>query len=161
LQAAPPAEPDAPTGGRPKLKLAPRTLPVETPPAPEPAEPTPVEAPKPRAPKANPFGTARPREEILKEQGKDPVKEDLKLEAKAVIRDDTPEEKAILDEIAALKSKAEAGEDVAAELAAKEESYEKLRLEVNDKLRYARAAKKAEEAKASEAEVSNVKEASA
>lgn len=149
---AAPGPAQAEAGGRPKLKLAPRTLPVETPKPAAEGAPKEAEEEKPRAPKANPFGTARPREEILKEQGKDPVKEMLKLEAKAIIRDDTPEEKAMIAEIAELKAKAEAGEDVASALEAKEEAYEKLRLEVNDKLRFARSAKKAEAEKQAAAE---------
>jgi hypothetical protein len=32
------------------------------------------------------FGAARPREEVLREQGRDPAKEDVKLEREAVDR---------------------------------------------------------------------------
>jgi Plant specific eukaryotic initiation factor 4B len=46
-------------GGRPRLQLAPRTKPVSPDPTPELA---------PAATKSNPFGAARPREDVLKEQ---------------------------------------------------------------------------------------------
>lgn len=79
-------------GERPRLNLAPRTkplplpevVPVAAPAAPEPkAEPTPAPAP---VKKSNPFGAARPREEVLKEQGRDWKKEELELEHKSVDR---------------------------------------------------------------------------
>eukprot|EP00884_Botryococcus_braunii_P021124 jgi/Botrbrau1/7696/Bobra.0159s0134.2 len=62
-----------PASGRPRLNLAPRTLPLpesavkdthSTSPPPEPSKAAPV-VPKP---KVNPFGAARPREEVLKEK---------------------------------------------------------------------------------------------
>lgn len=56
-------------GQRPRLNLAPRTAPVEG-----------AEAADAKPKSNNPFGAARPREEVLREQGKDPVKETLKLE---------------------------------------------------------------------------------
>jgi len=78
-------------GGRPRLKLAPRTKPLpvmET--APEPKvpekEPEPEPAPLPSGPpkpRANPFGAARPREEVLKEKGVDPVAADKEPERQA------------------------------------------------------------------------------
>ena len=46
---------------------------------PEPA-PLPAGPPKPRS---NPFGAARPREEVLKEQGRDWKQEETALERKA------------------------------------------------------------------------------
>ena len=72
--------------GRPRLKLAPRTKPLpvlevapeskapERPPEPEP-EPLPLPSGPPK-PRTNPFGAARPREEVLKEKGVDPVAAD-------------------------------------------------------------------------------------
>jgi hypothetical protein len=82
----------APTS-RPRLNLQPRTKPppvLDIPPEaklpekaeaePEP-EPAPLPAGPPR-PKANPFGAARPREEVLKEKGRDWIKEDIALERK-------------------------------------------------------------------------------
>ncbi len=83
---------DAPSaGGRPRLKLAPRTKPLpvlEIPPEaklPEKKEPEPEPLPVvtgPPKPKANPFGAARPREEVLKEQGRDWKKEEAALGTK-------------------------------------------------------------------------------
>lgn len=49
----------------------------------KPAEDAPVAAPKP---KSNPFGTARPREEVLKEQGRDWKREERALEHSRVKR---------------------------------------------------------------------------
>ncbi|KAK8658472.1 hypothetical protein V6N13_036678 [Hibiscus sabdariffa] len=60
-------------GVRPKLVLQPRTVPVTEEVKKE------VTAPKPKG--ANPFGSARPREEVLKEKGKDWKEIDEKLEA--------------------------------------------------------------------------------
>lgn len=99
---------------RPRLNLAPRTKPVEavkpatlvdgaTPPS-STTSPTAAAAAGaangtgpsssdgaaaaagPPKPKVNPFGAARPREEVLKEKGIDYVKEELKLEHGEVIR---------------------------------------------------------------------------
>jgi hypothetical protein len=79
---------------RPRLKLAPRTVPVDSPPRPASAEevngskegaPAEVEhqssspAQRPKA-RFNPFGSARPREEILAEKGQDYRKIDADLE---------------------------------------------------------------------------------
>ncbi|GMI73374.1 hypothetical protein like AT4G38710 [Hibiscus trionum] len=61
------------SGVRPKLVLQPRTVPVTEEGKKE------VTAPKPKG--ANPFGEARPREEVLKEKGKDWKEIDEKLEA--------------------------------------------------------------------------------
>jgi hypothetical protein len=87
---------------RPKLKLAPRTKPLpeqqqqqangtaaSSPRAGSEADSTgsgqqQQQAPKPR--KSNPFGAARPREEVLKEKGIDYQKEELKLEHGEVLR---------------------------------------------------------------------------
>ena len=54
------------------LEVAPEPQAPERPPEPEPL-PLPSGPPKPRA---NPFGAARPREEVLKEKGVDPVAAD-------------------------------------------------------------------------------------
>ncbi|KAL0798704.1 hypothetical protein Bca101_053879 [Brassica carinata] len=80
--------PPAPSGGggssRPRLVLQPRTLPVaavevkpERPVTPIVEKPVIVERPK----GANPFGNARPREEVLAEKGQDWKEIDEKLEA--------------------------------------------------------------------------------
>ena len=92
------------SGSRPRLQLAPRTKPVEPlvvlatekPPAAAAAKAPssdagtgdseasePAAAPKPRS---NPFGAARPREEVLKEQGRDWRKEEQELAHKGVQR---------------------------------------------------------------------------
>lgn len=69
---------DAPAGGddapreRPRLNLAPRSA----------AAPAAAAG----ASKASVFGAARPREEVLREQGRDAVKEDLKFEHEGVDR---------------------------------------------------------------------------
>ena len=78
---------------RPRLKLAPRSVPVDSPPRPalastvvngekdggeaEEQQPSPAQKPKARF---NPFGGARPREEILAEKGQDYRKIDAELE---------------------------------------------------------------------------------
>lgn len=91
--------PEAPTGGggRPRLKLAPRTKPLpvlDIPPEaklPEKKEPEAELLPVPTGPpkpKSNPFGAARPREEVLKEQGRDWKKEEVALGTK-----DTPSDR--------------------------------------------------------------------
>ncbi|KAL8543209.1 hypothetical protein ACS0TY_003929 [Phlomoides rotata] len=61
-------------GGRPRLNLQPRTLPVG-----EGQKPEISDAVKPKA--SNPFGAARPREEVLKEKGQDWKEIEEKLEA--------------------------------------------------------------------------------
>lgn len=61
-------------GGRPKLNLQPRTLPVVEGPKSEVASPV-----KPKG--SNPFGAARPREEVLKEKGQDWKEMEEKLES--------------------------------------------------------------------------------
>lgn len=93
--AAPPSS-SGPEGTRerPRLNLAPRTKPVETsaPASPSQANGTgegekdKEQQQQAKAPKSNPFGAARPREEVLKEKGIDYVKEELKLEHGEVIR---------------------------------------------------------------------------
>uniref|UniRef100_A0A7N0U508 Uncharacterized protein n=1 Tax=Kalanchoe fedtschenkoi TaxID=63787 RepID=A0A7N0U508_KALFE len=74
------------TGGRPKLNLQPRSLPLERPQSPNVAVVKPqspdVQSPvvvKPRS--FNPFGEARPREEVLAEKGQDWKRIDEKLES--------------------------------------------------------------------------------
>lgn len=67
---------DAAPRERPRLNLAPRS-----------AAPAGGAAPGAHgASKASVFGAARPREEVLREQGRDAVKEDLKYEHEAVDR---------------------------------------------------------------------------
>ncbi|OMO74463.1 Plant specific eukaryotic initiation factor 4B [Corchorus capsularis] len=66
--------PAASGGVRPRLVLQPRTLPVTT-------EDVKKEAALAKPKGANPFGEARPREEVLKEKGKDWKEIDEKLEA--------------------------------------------------------------------------------
>ena len=86
----------APTERR-RLNLTARTAaPKELPPvaAPKKAEEAVSAAPKEQAdaaalppkPKSNPFGTARPREEVLKEQGRDWKREERALEHSRVKR---------------------------------------------------------------------------
>ncbi|KAG5624821.1 hypothetical protein H5410_010039 [Solanum commersonii] len=65
-------------GGRPKLNLQPRTLPLSEGQQ-NGNEPAPVPVAKPKG--ANPFGAARPREEVLKEKGQDWKEIDQKLES--------------------------------------------------------------------------------
>jgi hypothetical protein len=86
---------------RPKLKLAPRTKPLPEQQQPQQQANGAAASPKgsdagssgsgpqqqqekPR--KSNPFGAARPREEVLKEKGIDYQKEELKLEHGEVLR---------------------------------------------------------------------------
>ncbi|KAJ8572180.1 hypothetical protein K7X08_008691 [Anisodus acutangulus] len=63
-------------GGRPKLNLAPRTLPLSEE---KQNGNEPVAVAKPKG--ANPFGAARPREEVLKEKGQDWKEINQKLES--------------------------------------------------------------------------------
>ncbi|KAF5833755.1 hypothetical protein DUNSADRAFT_9822 [Dunaliella salina] len=143
---------------RPRLKLAPRTAPIEE----KPQGPGTAAQPQPKKEKSNPFGAAKPREEVLKEKGveADPLKEVLKLEQGEVIRDETPEEKELQKEIQQLRTELEsfkvAGEEesdgaVAAqkELDSKETALLRLKVELDDKQRYAR--KKESEAAAAAA----------
>ncbi|XP_021846771.1 eukaryotic translation initiation factor 4B3 [Spinacia oleracea] len=76
--------------GRPRLNLQPRTLPVEnndnggqsvTPTEVKVASPVLIFTPTEKVKGANPFGEARPREEVLAEKGKDWKEIDEKLEA--------------------------------------------------------------------------------
>lgn len=83
---------------RPRLKLAPRTKPLETPlpaangvgpgsPAAAVSSPTGSgEQQAPAKPRSNPFGAAKPREEVLKEKGIDYRKQEMKLDHGEVIR---------------------------------------------------------------------------
>ncbi|XP_071723039.1 eukaryotic translation initiation factor 4B3-like [Rutidosis leptorrhynchoides] len=72
-------------GGRPKLVLQPRTVPIEA------KEAVPKVSPKVTN---NPFGAARPREEVLKEKGVDLNEIEKKFEsAKVSKEDDKPEVK--------------------------------------------------------------------
>jgi hypothetical protein len=61
---------------RPRLNLQPRTLPVS-----EGKQESPVTPSKPASRGSNPFGQARPREDVLAEKGQDPRKIDEQLEA--------------------------------------------------------------------------------
>lgn len=67
--------PEEPARERPRLNLAPRS-----------AAPAAGAGAAAGASKASVFGAARPREEVLREQGRDAVKEDLRLEHEAVDR---------------------------------------------------------------------------
>mmetsp|Transcript_6077 Transcript_6077/g.15072 ORF Transcript_6077/g.15072 Transcript_6077/m.15072 type:complete len:557 (-) Transcript_6077:911-2581(-) len=143
-RAPPPAEEQPAAAGngaeRPRLKLAPRTAPAG-----DKAEGG------DNKPKSNPFGAARPREEVLKEQGKDPVKEALKLEHGEVKREPTPAELELQAEVEALGEKLkalkaedasdedkEAAEAVAKELDEKEVALLKLQAQLDDEVRYKR-----------------------
>ncbi|GAB4820599.1 hypothetical protein N2152v2_007645 [Parachlorella kessleri] len=142
--AGPPPAAAAP-GERPRLSLAPRSAPVERAEGGESA---------PAAPKSNPFGAARPREEVLREQGRDYRKEELQLEHKAaeVLREESEEERELQKQIEDLRTKVEAGEadapldpsegaegkTVSQALEECEVQLSKLQLELDDKVRYAR-----------------------
>ncbi|KAI9182152.1 hypothetical protein LWI28_022603 [Acer negundo] len=82
---------------RPRLVLQPRTVPVSVPtpvtapvsvPTPLSGDASDIPVAKPKA--SNPFGAARPREEVLAEKGKDWKEIDERLEA-AKIKEDRPE----------------------------------------------------------------------
>ncbi|GIL55113.1 hypothetical protein Vafri_10726 [Volvox africanus] len=137
------AAPEGPSE-RPRLKLAPRSVPVGE-----------QAAADERRASANPFGAARPREEVLKEKGVDPIKEALKLEHGEVIRDETPAEKALQAEVQDLVKQLEdlkaneADNDEAVpgaatiteleqQLDAKERALLKLQAEEDDRVRFAR-----------------------
>ncbi|XP_068666090.1 eukaryotic translation initiation factor 4B1-like [Aristolochia californica] len=105
-------------------------------------------APKPR-PKINPFGDAKPREVLLKEQGKDWRKMDFELEHRRVDRPETEEEKMLKEEINHLKrglakeSQANANGESAdksgslhEELLHRERDLELLTRELDDKIRF-------------------------
>lgn len=100
----PPAEPasssDRAPAERPRLKLAPRTLPLpeqqqqqqqangaaSSPRGSEAGSSGSGHQQEQKVRKSNPFGAARPREEVLKEKGIDYQKEELKLEHGEVLR---------------------------------------------------------------------------
>ncbi|KAG7544466.1 Plant specific eukaryotic initiation factor 4B [Arabidopsis suecica] len=71
--------PSPTVGSRPRLVLQPRTLPVAVVEVVKPESPVLVIVDKPKG--ANPFGNARPREEVLAEKGQDWKEIDEKLEA--------------------------------------------------------------------------------
>ncbi|KAK9828007.1 hypothetical protein WJX81_008304 [Elliptochloris bilobata] len=114
----------APPGGRPRLNLAKRTLPppevkvderaAALPPrstaSSESAEAGPPAGAElgPPKPRANPFGAARPREEVLKEQGRDATREEL--QRRALDRLESNEEQALRESIQALRVRLDAGE---------------------------------------------------
>ncbi|EFJ41517.1 hypothetical protein VOLCADRAFT_121634 [Volvox carteri f. nagariensis] len=157
------AAPEAPAE-RPRLKLAPRSVPV--------GEQAPAASSsggaEERKASSNPFGAARPREEVLKEKGVDPIKEVLKLEHGEVIRDETPAEKALKAEVDALavqladlKAKLAAEKDADGdeaeapsgptipelehELDKKECALLKLQAEEDDRVRFARGGRSGHE----------------
>ncbi|KAI7843795.1 hypothetical protein COHA_002693 [Chlorella ohadii] len=144
--------PEEPARERPRLNLAPRS-----------AAPAAGAGAAAGASKASVFGAARPREEVLREQGRDAVKEDLRLEHEAVDRPETAEEKSLQEEITNLQIRVEAGEadaeydggeegegegeeaeasskTVAQALEELEGRLQKLQLELDSKAKYARAA---------------------
>ena len=92
---------------RPRLNLAPRSKPVEGGPP----------APAAGASRSSVFGAARPREEVLREQGRDPVKEEEAREAHqgpaagpAVDRPESQEEQQLKQQIVDLRVRLTAGE---------------------------------------------------
>ncbi|XXG62512.1 hypothetical protein AAC387_Pa05g0853 [Persea americana] len=103
-------------------------------------------------PKVNPFGAAKPREVVLKEQGKDWRKIDLELEHRGVDRPETEGEKVLKEEINHLNElmkEAEAkmiGESVPVnaeeciglreQIRVKENDLERLIHELDDKVRF-------------------------
>eukprot|EP00775_Hariotina_reticulata_P005461 gene5461-5695_t len=149
---------------RPRLKLAPRTIPLEG------GQQSPaangVSGASPRSDtgsvggqqqqqqqqskKSNPFGAARPREEVLKEKGIDYQKEQLKLEHGEVLREPTPEETEMQAEVEQLQVKLEGlkeltpGEtdtisELQAELDEREKALYKLQAELDDKVRFSKS----------------------
>ncbi|MEW5307692.1 MAG: hypothetical protein WDW36_010070 [Sanguina aurantia] len=127
--AAAPAPSTSQPADRPRLQLAARTKPIENPLPPlapsslsagggsetaaaaAPAPTRPVEAPKPRS---NPFGAARPREEVLKEKGVDVMAEAAAAEKPrkhepaapaAPSRKESEEEKALRAQVEELAAK--------------------------------------------------------
>lgn len=120
--------PPPPTGERPRLQLAPRS--TEAPPAV-------AEGTRP----SSVFGNARPREDTLAAQGKDPRVEDLK-QFHTVDRAQTEEEKRLKDELEAAEAAAKAdGADAEAQAKARDLALKlaKLTLELDDKVRFATA----------------------
>lgn len=89
---------EEPPAERPKLKLAPRTAPIES------------VAGVASSEKPSVFGTARPREEILREQGRDPVSEELQLEKRRAEKVESEEETKLKAQIETLKARRDAGE---------------------------------------------------
>ena len=91
-----PVEHTEPPKERPKLVLKPRTAPLDD-----------VAAPiSDDGKRSSVFGAARPREEVLKEQGRDPVKEDIILEEKVSVKHGEEEKSRLHKELESLKSKA-------------------------------------------------------
>ncbi|GLJ40123.1 hypothetical protein SUGI_0821960 [Cryptomeria japonica] len=106
---------------------------------------------KPR-PKINPFGDAKPREELLAERGKDYLKMDFELEHRRVDRPETEEEIRLKEEINALKAQAtETGSEqhlvngetsegdqraLYEEILSKEKKLELLIRDLDDKVRF-------------------------
>eukprot|EP00891_Asterochloris_glomerata_P000031 jgi/Astpho2/31/fgenesh1_pg.00001_%23_15_t len=102
---------EQPAFERKRLQLKPRSLPapeLPTPPEPKPdelkTERQPQAAPAAPKPRSNPFGQARPREEVLKEKGVSESGSDR------VDREETAEEMRLKERIAAAKKRVEAGE---------------------------------------------------
>eukprot|EP00879_Flechtneria_rotunda_P001240 GHRR01001387.1.p1 GENE.GHRR01001387.1~~GHRR01001387.1.p1 ORF type:complete len:544 (+),score=208.12 GHRR01001387.1:96-1727(+) len=165
-RAQPPAEaPSSSTGPaeRPRLKLQPRTKPLDTPPADNgvarPSTPSSEagsasgQQPQQQSStpkKSNPFGAARPREEVLKEKGIDYQKQQLKLEHGEVLRDKTSEEEEMEKEVEELRVRLEGMreitpgetdtiEDLVVELDEREKALYKLQAELDDKVRYSKS----------------------
>uniref|UniRef100_A0A0D6QW75 Uncharacterized protein n=1 Tax=Araucaria cunninghamii TaxID=56994 RepID=A0A0D6QW75_ARACU len=106
---------------------------------------------KPR-PKINPFGDAKPREEVLAAQGKDYIKIDFELEHRSVDRPETEEEIKLKQEINDLKEhvkhpdtehhvengKASEGDQqiLAEQISLKEKDLERLTRDLDYKVRY-------------------------
>jgi TAG lipase/steryl ester hydrolase/phospholipase A2/LPA acyltransferase len=126
--------------GRPKLVLKPRSADAAAAAAPA--------ADAADAPRASVFGAARPREQVLSEQGRDAVSEDAALErrkATSAARRETSEEAALKKKAAEARARAAAEGEEEAKAAAEAEAAEldaalaKLSLELDDKARFARA----------------------
>ena len=90
-----------------------------------------TDAPVGAAAKSSLFGGARPREEALKEAGRDWQAEDLKRSVGAVKRKEFKEEKELKEKIQAAKDAGEDVKDLELELT-------KLSLELDDKFRFAK-----------------------
>ena len=96
------------------------------------------------------FGGARPREQALKEAGRDYRKEDMALARGSVRRKESDEEKAMKDEIMDLTAALgdAPSDELKKEISDKEEALAKLSLELDDKVRFAQREEKAREEQA-------------
>ncbi|GAX74199.1 hypothetical protein CEUSTIGMA_g1648.t1 [Chlamydomonas eustigma] len=146
-------------GERPRLLLQPRTKPAEV----VDADKANGDQPK----KSNPFGAARPREEVLKEKGVDTVTPDAPTSAPApepIVRDDSPEEIELKEEIEQLRKRLEIvkasgpdPESIADEIASATQDVEekvaelaRVKDETDEKVREAKAVADAVNAAAAE-----------